>query len=205
MMCAMRDVRTATVQDLPGAYRVCLLTGDNGRDATALFANPDLLGHVYVGPYIVGEPELALVVADEEGIAGYCLAALDTTRFAAWAETAWWPPLREQFPRGASDSTGAGQDAEIIELIHRPPRVPAEIVAAYPSHLHIDLLERARGSGMGRTLIERQLQQLRAAGGVACHLTAGAENANAIAFYEHLGWSILYREAGECVMGIRLS
>jgi|1186.fasta_scaffold96261_3 GNAT superfamily N-acetyltransferase len=204
MMCAMRDVRTATVQDLPGAYRVCLLTGDAGRDATAVFENPDLLGHVYVGPYIVGEPSLALVVADEEGIAGYCLAALDTTRFSDWAETAWWPSLRRQYPLRALGS-GSGQDAGIIALIHRPPMAPAQIVDAYPSHLHIDLLERARGSGMGRTLIERQLEQLRAAGSVACHLTAGVDNANAIAFYEHLGWSILYQEAGECVMGIRLS
>src|SRR5213075_2470619 len=70
----MPDIRHATVHDLPGVYRVCLLTGDAGKDATALARDPDLLGHVYVGPYVVGEPGLSLVVADDSGIAGYCLA-----------------------------------------------------------------------------------------------------------------------------------
>ena len=58
------------MRDLPGAYRVCLLTGDAGRDASTIYRNPELLGHVFVGPYIVGQPDLALVVADEVGIAG---------------------------------------------------------------------------------------------------------------------------------------
>lgn len=200
-MCAMTLIRRATLQDLPGTYRVCLRTGDAGSDATALFSNPDLLGHVYVGPYVVGEPDLALVAADADGVAGYCLAALDTRAFAAWGESSWWPALRDQYPE-RGDGT---PDAELIGLIHRPPVAPADVVDAYPSHLHIDLLERLRGTGVGRTMIERQLEQLRAAGSAACHLTAASSNANAIAFYEHLGWEILRRDTEECVMGIRLT
>lgn len=90
------SVRAATLHDLPGTYRVCLMTGDSGRDGTALFRNPDLLGHVYVGPCVVGQPDLALVVADAGGVAGYCLAASDSRAFEAWAEAEWWPPLREE-------------------------------------------------------------------------------------------------------------
>ena len=90
----MTVIRSATLEDLPGVYRVCLQTGDSGRDGTALYRNPDLLGHVYAGPYVVGEPELAFVVADEHGVAGYVLAAEDTRAFEAWAETSWWPNLR---------------------------------------------------------------------------------------------------------------
>ena len=71
------------MRDLPGAYRVCLLTGDAGRDASTIYRNPELLGHVFVGPYIVGQPDLALVVADDAGIAGYALAAADTRGFRA--------------------------------------------------------------------------------------------------------------------------
>ena len=68
---------------------------------------------------------------------------------------------------------------------------PPEIVEAYPAHLHIDLLERVRGTGAGRRLIELQLAQLAAAGAPACHLNVGATNENAIAFYRHLGWEVL--------------
>ena len=84
---AVTEIRRALAHDLPGLYRVGLLTGDAGRDGSARFANPDLIGHVYVGPYAVGEPALALAVADADGVAGYCLAARDTRAFASWCST----------------------------------------------------------------------------------------------------------------------
>jgi len=196
----MTQIRRATLQDLPGVYRVCLLTGDGGGDASAQFRNPDLLGHVFVGPYVVGEPDLALVVADDDGVAGYCLAARDTRAFGAWAEASWWPPLRAAYPP-RDDGT---RDSEIIDLLFDPPMADREIVDAYPAHLHIDLLERVRGTGTGRVLIERQLEQLGDAGVRGTHLTVDAANSNAIAFYDHLGWHALRRGDEAVVMGIEL-
>lgn len=197
----MRRVRAATIHDLPGAYRVCLATGDAGADATPRFRDPDLLGHVFVGPYIVGEPDLALVVTDDEGVAGYLLAAADTRRFEAWAAEHWWPPLREQHPPQAGDSA----DAEIIRLIHDPPQAPDAVVARYPSHLHIDLLERARGQGLGRILVTRLLDRLRERGSSGVHLDVATANENAIAFYRHLGFAEVQRLEDSILMGLRLA
>ena len=197
----MTQIRHAGLHDLPGVYRVCLATGDAGADATGMYRDPDLLGHVYVGPYVVGQPEFALVATDAEGVAGYCLAAGDTAAFAAWAEREWWPALRAAYPRRADGSP----DAAVIELFHDPPATPPEILAKYPAHLHIDLLERARGGGLGRRLIERQLEQLAAAGVDACHLDVAASNSNAIAFYRHLGWTVLREDKDGSIMGIRLT
>jgi hypothetical protein len=90
----MTEIRRAALHDLPGVYRVCIQTGDAGSDATEVYRDPDLLGHVFVGPYVVGASELALIVVDDAGVAGYCLAARDTRAFASWAEQEWWPPLR---------------------------------------------------------------------------------------------------------------
>jgi len=202
-------IRAATLQDLPGTYRVCLLTGDAGLDATALFHNPDLLGHGYVGAYLVGQPDLALVVADSEGVAGYCLAASDTRAFEAWAETAWWPALREQYPLRGDTSADAGSDtsadAEIIRLFHAPPRALDAVVDEYPAHLHLDLLARARGHGNGRALIERQLANLRRRGARGVHLDVATDNANAIEFYRHLGFAEIGRLESSIVMGMRSS
>ena len=194
-------VRRATLQDLPGIYRICLLTGDAGQDASALFRNPDLLGHVYVGPYVVGQPDLALVVADPGGVAGYCLAARDTRDFEAWAEASWWPLLRDQYP----SPDDASPDAEVIRLFHAPPRAPQAVVAEYPAHLHIDLLTRARGHGLGRELVERQLASLRGQGARGVHLDVATGNANAIAFYRHLGFAEVDRSESSILMGMRLA
>jgi len=196
----MPTIRPASMRDLPGAYRVCLLTGDGGRDGSAIYRNPELLGHVFVGPYIVGQPDLALVVADEAGIAGYALAAEDTRAFERWAEEEWWPPLREQYPLTADGS----RDSELIELLYRSPFAADSVVVPFPSHLHIDLLERVRGQGYGRLLIERLVEELRLRGSSGVHLDVDIDNANAIAFYRHLGFDELERSHDALVMGLRL-
>jgi ribosomal protein S18 acetylase RimI-like enzyme len=193
-------IRPASLHDLPGVYRVCLATGDSGRDATGLYRDPDLLGHLYVGPYMVGQPDLALVVADAEGVAGYCLAAADTRAFEAWAEGHWWPMLREHYPVAYSDTP----DDEAIRLIHAPLRRPDGVVAEYPAHLHIDLLARVRGQGLGRALVERCLATLRERGVPGVHLDVHLDNPNAIDFYRHLGFVELERTPGSLFMGMRL-
>jgi ribosomal protein S18 acetylase RimI-like enzyme len=194
-------IKLATPQDLPGIYRVCLLTGDAGGDASTQYGNPDLLGHVYVGPYVVGQADLALVVVDPDGVAGYCLAARDTRSFEVWAESAWWPSLREQYPL----RDDASPDAEVIRLLHAPPRAPDQVVADYPAHLHIDLLDRARGQGLGRVLVERQIASLRAQGARGVHLDVATDNANAISFYRHLGFTDVDRGETSILMGMRLA
>ena len=196
----MTRIRPAGPHDLPGAYRVCLLTGDSGRDGSALFANPDLLGHLYVGPYVAGQPDLALVVVDPDGVAGYCLAAEDTRGFEAWAEVHWWPALREQYPPVDDDSP----DSELVRLLHAPSRAPEAIVQEYPAHVHIDLLDRARGLGLGRVLLETQILALKARGARGLHLDVAADNASAITFYEHLGFSEVHRQEASILMGLRL-
>ncbi len=196
----MLEIRPATVHDLPGAYRVCLATAAAGGDASAEYRNPDLLGHVFVGPYIVGAPEHARIVADEAGVAGYLFGATDTRAFARWAEAEWWPPLRRQYPELAETSP----DAEAIGLIHRPPVAPDAVIDDYPSHLHIDLLDRARGRGLGRTLVEGLADDLRARGSRGVHLEVGTANDNAIAFYRHLGFEPVLPLEGSLLMGLRL-
>lgn len=182
-------------------YRVCLQTGDSGRDGTAHYRNPDLLGHVYAGPYVVGEPELAFVVADEKGVAGYTFAAEDTRAFEAWAESNWWPTLRAQYPPTEGDSP----DAALIRLLHDPELAPEPILADYPAHLHIDLLPRVQGQGFGRRLIELVLDRLREREVRGVHLDVAAENLDAIAFYRHLGFSTQSADADGELMALRLS
>ena len=196
----MLRIEPATIRDLPGAYRTSLVTGDAGRDATARFRDPDLLGHVYVGPYIAFGRGTQLVVVDAAGVAGYLLSADDTLAFEAWAEVSWWPSLRERYPL-LDDSS---PDAELVRLIHDPERTPAKLAATYPAHLHIDLQERARGRGLGRLIVERLLEELRGREVAGVHLGVDGANANAIGFYDHLGFRVVDQEPGGLLMGQRL-
>ena len=196
----MLRIEPAGLHDLPGAYRTCLLTGDAGDDATALHRDPDLLGHVYVGPYLAHGRGTQLVVTDEAGSAGYLLSTDDTLAFEAWAEREWWPPLRARYPIRDDGSP----DAELIRLIHTPERTPEALAREYPAHLHVDLEERARGTGLGRLLMERLLSDLRARGVIGVHLGVALSNTNAYGFYAHLGFRDLDAEPGAILMGLRL-
>ncbi|CAN5738435.1 GNAT family N-acetyltransferase [soil metagenome] len=190
----------AGLHDLPGAYRVCLLAGDAGRDASSLHRDPDLLGHVFVGPYITAGAGTQLVVVDDEGVAGYLLFTDDTLAFEAWAEATWWPPLRERYPLRSDGS----RDAELIANLHAPEKTAPELADEFPAHLHIDLLERVRGMGLGRLLIDQLLGELRGRGVRGVHLGVDPDNANAIGFYEHLGFRAVAREPGTLLMGRQL-
>ena len=51
-------IRPARPGDHPGAYHVCLKTGDFGQDGEPFYReDPDALGRIFVGPYLVYEPE----------------------------------------------------------------------------------------------------------------------------------------------------
>ncbi|MEO7753547.1 MAG: GNAT family N-acetyltransferase [Terracoccus sp.] len=183
---AIRAVRDYEPRDRAALYDVCLRTGASGDDATALYADPLLIGEVWVGPYVDLEPELALVVDAGAGAEGYVVGALDTRAFEARCEREWWPRLREEHPLPAP-STPA--DAHLVRLVHAPPRSPDAVVADHPSHLHINLLPRGQGGGRGRLLIEGLLERLAQAGSPGVHLGVGADNVRARGFYEHLGFS----------------
>ena len=179
-------MREATLHDLPGVYRVCLRTGAAGTDATSLHADPDLLGHLWAGPYLVHPGSIGLVVQDEEGVAGYCVGTPDTTAFEDWLDSAWFPPLRERHPVG-SGATEA--DRGVVDWIHHPRRPSAHLVATHPAHLHIDLLPRLQGQGWGRRLMDEMGRRLSAAGASGVHLGVDPANEGATAFYERLGFT----------------
>jgi ribosomal protein S18 acetylase RimI-like enzyme len=197
----MATSRAGTLHDLPGVYRVCLLTGRSGEDAGPLHADPDLLGHVWAGPYLAFPGAVARVVQDDAGVAGYCLGVPDTAAFEDWLEDVWLPPLRERHPRG-SGSTPA--DRAAVERLHHPHRTDAVLLRDHPAHLHVDLLPRLQGRGWGRRVMEEVLAGLAAAGAPGVHLGVDEANTGAIAFYERLGFGELSRSPGARTFGIRL-
>jgi ribosomal protein S18 acetylase RimI-like enzyme len=179
-------------------YDICLRTGASGADASGTYLDPNLLGEVYVGPYLRLTPALALVAEDEHGVAGYVLGVADTRAFEKACEREWWPALRARYPLGAFPPNSP--DDRLVRLIHGPPEASEDVVERYPAHLHIDLLPRLQGRGFGRRLLEALFANLLAAGAPAVHLGVGLANRRAIGFYERMGFAVVHSYADSQVM-----
>jgi ribosomal protein S18 acetylase RimI-like enzyme len=172
-------------------YQVCLATADNGRDASGLVSDPRLPGEVWVGPYLAFEPALAFVAEDNGGADGYVLAALDSHQFEERLERDWWPARRAAYPEPAADeAAGLAPVARYaLQDIHRPWRTADKLTSRYPSHLHIDLVPRLQGRGLGAQLIATLLERLREHRSRGVHLMVGRDNQRAVGFYQHLGFA----------------
>lgn len=176
--------------DLDALYRVCLLTADSGQDATALYDDPSLPGHIYAAPYGLFEPSLAFVAEDAGGVGGYVVGALDSTAFAERLERQWWPGLRSRYPEPPAQQPGRQRTPQqfAVHQIHHP--WPASAVAErYPSHLHINLLPRLQGRGNGTRLITTLTGALRGLGSAGLHLHVGPGNQRAAGFYRRVGFA----------------
>jgi ribosomal protein S18 acetylase RimI-like enzyme len=181
-------IRPYQPHDLDDLYCICLKTSDNGQDGTALFSDPKLPGHVFAAPYATFAPELAFVAQDAEGVAGYVLGAFDTRAFAQRQERDWWPALRAQYPERDLSADASLPERYLVGDIHRPWPTDDELTRDFPSHLHIDLLPRLQGRGIGKQLITLLISRLRDLGSPGVHLFVSRGNQNAIGFYEHLGF-----------------
>lgn len=198
----MLTLRQARPDDLDALYQICLVTGASGQDASSLHNDPKLIGHIYVAPYVVIEPKHALVAEDDKGVAGYLVGTHDTNRFALTLEQIWWPALRDKYRDPELDLTPA--DRKRVTAIMAPNADPLELVARYPAHIHMNLLPRLRGQGIGRALTERWIAEACEAKVKGIHLGAGASNTGGRAFWAKVGFTPLYANEYSAWFGMAL-
>lgn len=188
-------IRPCEEGDLPALYAIALATGANGSDASHLHRDCELIGHIYAAPYLRFAPESSFVVDDGGGVGGYILGAVDTVAFERLLEARWWPGLRARYADPSGKPPGEWDaDQTRAWQIHHPWRTPARIAGPYPSHLHIDLLPRLQGQGVGRALMDVWLSRVKALGSRGAHLGVGPANLRAQRFYRAYGWRELEGE-----------
>jgi len=194
-------IRPYHPSDLYALYQICLRTGDSGADATHVYQDPELLGHCFAAPYAVIEPDLCFVLTHAGAPCGYVLGTRDTITFAERCDRDWFPVLRNRYPLPAPDDQS--EDADLIRYIHAGKQINPD-VAAYPAHLHIDLLPIAQGQGWGRKLIQAFLGRLGALAIPAVHLGVGKNNPRAIGFYERMGFQRVKEYEGGIAFGMQV-
>jgi ribosomal protein S18 acetylase RimI-like enzyme len=195
-------IRRYNPADYDAVSRICLLTAEAGKDATGLYVSDDLMPDVFARPYLSLEPELAFVVEDDEGVGGYILGAADTRRFVERFRREWLPRIEAAYEHTEPVVT---KDDLIRHLGFWPERMLIPELDDYPAHLHIDLLPRLQGRGLGRRLIDTLVSALRERGVPGLHLGMDAANTDARAFYDRLGFTELPSSAPDGpLLGMRL-
>ena len=195
-----RRIEHAREQDRPALAEICLQTAAAGEDGTSLYGDPELPGQFWVLPYAAFEPDLAFVLRGRGRVLGYVVGASDSQAFAGRLDRDWWPALRTRY---ASFQPVADLDAAALRRLANP-EPPDGRLSAYPAHLHVNLLPEAQRDGWGRRLVERELDALRAAGAAAVHLGVSVKNERVVAFYEKLGFGVLFTGATAIYLGREL-
>src|SRR3954465_14653304 len=117
----MVKIRPLQSGDIDALYALSLATGLGGGDASSLYADPKLMGHIYSAPYAKLQPDLCLVAEDATGVAGFAVGPADTSAWERRLEQEWWPRLRRQYP--APDEARMAEwshDQRRIFMMHNP-------------------------------------------------------------------------------------
>jgi ribosomal protein S18 acetylase RimI-like enzyme len=184
------SVRPYRPEDRAALDDVCARTALEGRDSREVYPDLQLVTSVFAAPYAVLEPDLAFVVDDGERAVGYILGTADTPTFVRRYRDEWLPTVADRYPAPSTPpGTRPSTPSEgMVALMHAPERMLLPQLAAYPAHLHIDLLPDHQRSGHGRELMSAFLNALAAKGVPAVHLCMLTSNTPARAFYDRLGF-----------------
>ena len=196
------SIRSYKSADTSAVYEICLKTGNSGQDATHLFSDPLVLGHIYVGPYMEFEPQSVFILEDDEGPCGYIMGVLDSQTYYQWMHSEWLPKIRVNYKKPTGNPDTWDETAKITDLLFHP--VSQRLLPDYPAHLHIDLLSRAQGKGQGKLLMDRFIDYLKYNKIPGLHLELSSNNDRAFNFYRKYGIEELDRDNESIIMGYHL-
>ena len=181
-------LRTVEPADIPELYAISLATGHAGGDASSLYRDGRMIGHIYSAPYAHLCPESTFVAEDEEGVCGYIAGSFDTVAFEQQLEREWWPQLRVRYAKPSGDPETWNADQRRSFLIHHPSRAPSFLTETFPAHIHMNLFSRSQGQGIGTALLDRWIAEARKHSVTGIHLGANAANSAAHRFWQAKGF-----------------
>ena len=183
-------VRPYRSTDRDDVRDVCFGTGFMGEPVAWQFSDRDAFAHLFCTWYLDHRPETCWVVDDGGTAVGYLVGSPDGGTGGERRHLVDFG-VRHGLARGVFVRPGtapfllrAGWDLARDRRALSSPVDPDR----YPADLHINLLPRARGSGLGGLLIHTWIDRLAHAGVPGVHLGTFGENASAIAFFTAQGF-----------------
>ncbi|WP_243398172.1 GNAT family N-acetyltransferase [Deinococcus koreensis] len=165
--------------------RIAYQTGFFGDSAARYFPDSELFAALWAGPYFQGAGAGCYVAEAGGEVLGYVLGAPEHERYQA--------ALRRVVARRLSSSWPTRRTLLSLRYLLRVARFPSPHAswAAFPAHLHLNLLPAARGLGLGRRLLEAHLAALQGLGVGGVQLSTTAENRAALGLYRTLGFEVV--------------
>ncbi|MEI7642357.1 MAG: N-acetyltransferase [Actinomycetes bacterium] len=198
----MANIRSVELTDKSALYEVCVSTGDSGNDAHGHHPHDEMLGDVFVGPYVELATTTSFAMVNENNFGvGYGLTTINTVEFEEKCERLWWPNIQQKY----EEFRESDLDSFLIREIFHPSKSPTKVLADFPSHGHIDLLPKYQGQGFGRLMMATMENCLQEMGSRGFHLRVSAHNDRALKFYDAIGYSVLSRTNSEVTVGKRLN
>tara|TARA_Y100001970_G_C14058532_1_gene762894 strand:- start:78 stop:677 length:600 start_codon:yes stop_codon:yes gene_type:complete len=193
------NIRNYCKKDLNKVYEICLKTGNAGSDASNLYKDPKLLGHVYVGPYVELEPQSAFILEIETQVCGYIIGTKNSKHFFDKINLNWLPRMKKKYKIPLNDPKDYNLDDGLINSFYFPEKPPD--FPKYPAHLHIDILPEGQGQGMGVKLMNYFFKYLEENKVRGLHLGVDEKNKRAIRFYKKYGLKIIQENDNSIIMG----
>ena len=186
------EVRPFRPADRAAIEDIGFRAGFMGESAEAFWADRPSSASIWLAPYLEHEPESTFVAIQGGTVVGYLTGCADTARFEGPDAIMTREIARQKllFRRGVAGFLWRAIADAIVDKWRGLPMVRGELHdPRWPSHLHVNLLAEARGSGLGRALMEVWFARLRALGSPGCHLGVIAENHRALGFFTAMGFT----------------
>jgi len=156
-------IRSYRAQDYQGVRDVCCATGFLGEPISQVFSDKEVVADLFTKYYTDIEPESAFVIENQGKIVGYVLGCRDSKKLRRYFLTKLLPRIiprliwhyfvqyNRQERRRVRRVTFDGMRGSL----RSSPR---------SAHLHINLMKKCRGRGVGKLLINKFFQYMREQG-----------------------------------------
>ena len=186
------EVRAHRPADRAELVSVVFAAAAEGAPGSEVWGHPESLAEVYLTPYLDLEPASAFVVTSDGRPVGYLVGCVDDAAFPSEEERIGAAIRTHRLllrPRPARFFARAAADSAMLRLrLRRVPTAGGLADPRWPSHLHIDVMPVARGTGAATELMDLWFERLRSVGSPGCYLQTSLENDRAVRFFERVGF-----------------
>ena len=193
-MHAITVIRPYQPADRRAVRAICCETADRGDPIEGMFSDRELVADLVTRYYTDIEPKSCWVAEEDGAVVGYVNGALSTRRYARLMAFRVAPAaIIRAIGRGALLRAETWRALLAASRSRRGSRTRfGAIAAAFPAHLHIDIVKPARGRGVGRRLIGAFLAHVASHGVPGVHATVREDHPAGRHFFERMG----FHEAG---------